>query len=264
MLHAGLDLSRHRVDVHVLDEAGATLVADAWAPDGDGLRRLAEELKRFEQPVRAAIESMNGARFVHDSLELAGWEVTIVGAVNEVDWNGAPRSSQPATWGMGATVSATSSWSHWHRDRPQWRGGVGCRTVLRFERDLVGALMTTPRQPVRSSVEAFVDGTLRDMAEWMRAGIAAESLLLGTYVALLRTFRPLDQNGLRQLLARWETSRIGPLAQYVRAMRSLVLFAENELAGADSENELAAALTARTRPTPSADQQAATPSQGPE
>jgi hypothetical protein len=27
----------------------------------------------YSQPVRAAIESMNGARFIHDQLELAGW-----------------------------------------------------------------------------------------------------------------------------------------------------------------------------------------------
>jgi hypothetical protein len=30
--------------------------------------------------VRAAIESMNGARFVHDRLELAGWQVEIAEA----------------------------------------------------------------------------------------------------------------------------------------------------------------------------------------
>jgi transposase len=31
--------------------------------------------------VRAALESMNGARFVHDRLELAGWEVEIADAL---------------------------------------------------------------------------------------------------------------------------------------------------------------------------------------
>ena len=51
MLHAGLDLSRRRLDFHLLDERGA------------------------------AIESMNGARFVHDQLERAGWEVEIADAV---------------------------------------------------------------------------------------------------------------------------------------------------------------------------------------
>jgi transposase len=81
MLHVGLDLSRHRVDVHALDDGGVTLIADAWVPDAEGLGLLARELGRFGQPVRAAIESMNGARFVHDTLELAGWEVAIADAV---------------------------------------------------------------------------------------------------------------------------------------------------------------------------------------
>lgn len=113
--------------------------------------------------------------------------------------------------------------------------------MLWFERDVVGALVTSSRPAVRSSVEAFVDGTLRDMAEWMRAGLAAESLLLGAYVALVRTHRPLDRHDLRDLLGGWETSRIGPLAQYVRAMRSLVLFAENELAAPDGDSDIATA-----------------------
>jgi hypothetical protein len=39
-------------------------------PDADGLRHLAERLRG--QPVRAVIESMTGARFVHDTLEEGG------------------------------------------------------------------------------------------------------------------------------------------------------------------------------------------------
>jgi transposase len=80
MLHAGLDLSRLRVDVHVLDDRGDTVVAGPWPPDADGLRQLARRFGR-EGPVRAVIESMNGARFVHDQLELAGWDVAIADAV---------------------------------------------------------------------------------------------------------------------------------------------------------------------------------------
>jgi transposase len=38
---------------------------------------LAERLGRYHEQVGAAIESMNGARFVHDRLELAGWRVEI-------------------------------------------------------------------------------------------------------------------------------------------------------------------------------------------
>jgi transposase len=33
-----------------------------------------------DEPVRAAIESMNGSRFIHDTLELCGWEVAVADA----------------------------------------------------------------------------------------------------------------------------------------------------------------------------------------
>jgi transposase len=81
MLYAGLDLSRKRLDFRLLDEAGETVEAGASPPDADGLGRLAARIACFGQPVRAAIESMNGARFVHDQLELHGWEVAIADAV---------------------------------------------------------------------------------------------------------------------------------------------------------------------------------------
>jgi transposase len=81
MLYAGLDLSRQRVDVHVLDEAGRTVEVTAVHPDTDGLRSLVDRIARYGEPVEAAIESMNGARFVHDTLERAGWDVEIADAV---------------------------------------------------------------------------------------------------------------------------------------------------------------------------------------
>jgi transposase len=80
MLHVGLDLSRTRLDFHLLDEQGETLEVGAAAPDADALRSLAQRLLSHRQPVQAAIESMTGARFVHDQLELAGWEVEIADA----------------------------------------------------------------------------------------------------------------------------------------------------------------------------------------
>ena len=81
MLYAGLDLSRKRLDFRLLDEAGETVAIGAAPPDADGLRGLAVRIARFQQPVRAAIESMNGARFVHDQLEQAGWQVEIADAL---------------------------------------------------------------------------------------------------------------------------------------------------------------------------------------
>jgi len=79
MLHVGMDLSRHRLDVRVLEPGGATVAEVAVSPTGPELRRLAARFAP-EGPVRAVIESMNGARFVHDTLELAGWEVEIADA----------------------------------------------------------------------------------------------------------------------------------------------------------------------------------------
>jgi transposase len=80
MLYAGLDLSRKRLDVHVLREDGTTGLVTAVSPDTDALRTLARRVAMEGTTVRATIESMNGARFVHDSLEFAGWEVLIADA----------------------------------------------------------------------------------------------------------------------------------------------------------------------------------------
>jgi hypothetical protein len=44
----------------------------AVSPDADGLRGLARRVIAHREPVRGAIESMTGARFVHDTLEELG------------------------------------------------------------------------------------------------------------------------------------------------------------------------------------------------
>src|ERR1700731_3378094 len=83
MLHVGLDLSRTRLDFCLLDELGERVEVGKAPPDGDGLagfvRRVEE--RHGKVVVRAAIESMNGARFVHDTLERLGWEVEVADAV---------------------------------------------------------------------------------------------------------------------------------------------------------------------------------------
>ena len=56
MLYAGLDLSRQRLDVHVLDESGSTVDVAAVHPDGDALRSLAAHIARHGQDVRGAVE----------------------------------------------------------------------------------------------------------------------------------------------------------------------------------------------------------------
>src|SRR2546422_3466154 len=79
MLYVGLDLSRKRLDWQALDREGERVAIGACPPDRDGLAKLVQRLG--DAPVLAVIESMNGARFVHDQLELAGWEVRIADAL---------------------------------------------------------------------------------------------------------------------------------------------------------------------------------------
>ena len=55
MLHVGLDLSRTRLDVHAMDEAGASVAVTTAAPDAGGLASLAYRLGEFGQPVTAVI-----------------------------------------------------------------------------------------------------------------------------------------------------------------------------------------------------------------
>ena len=101
MLYAGLDLSRKRLDFHLLDEAGETVEVGAAPPDADGLRGLAARVARFGEPILAAIESMNGARFVHDQLEQRGWQVEIADALKIRDsrrWPVRPTGSTPGCW----------------------------------------------------------------------------------------------------------------------------------------------------------------------
>ena len=81
MLHAGLDLSRRKVDVCLLSDRGEQLDQLATPPDADALRTLARRIDEVHrEPVCAVIESMTGARLVHDTLEQEGWEVEIADA----------------------------------------------------------------------------------------------------------------------------------------------------------------------------------------
>ena len=99
-------------------------------PDNGGLAALACRIAGFNEPVHAAIESMNGARFVHDQLEMAGWQVEIADAqkvkglaplackTDKIDaWVLAELSRRdlvPAIWLPTPTVRA-------ERERARWR-----------------------------------------------------------------------------------------------------------------------------------------------
>jgi transposase len=79
MLYVGMDLSRKRLDFDARLAGGELFERGAVPPDADGLAALVRRLGDAE--VIAVIESMNGARFIHDRLELAGWDVRIADAV---------------------------------------------------------------------------------------------------------------------------------------------------------------------------------------
>jgi transposase len=80
VLKVGLDLSRKRVDVCLISSEGE-LVEHFRSPcDRDGLYGLTRRLEVYDEPVRGVVESMNGARFVHDELVRYGWEVLVADA----------------------------------------------------------------------------------------------------------------------------------------------------------------------------------------
>jgi len=81
MLHAGLDLSRKKLDVCLLSDQGEHLDQLAVPPDVDSLKTLARRIEEVHgEPVCAVVESMTGARLVHDTLEGCGWTVEIADA----------------------------------------------------------------------------------------------------------------------------------------------------------------------------------------
>jgi transposase len=80
VLHAGLDLSRKRVDVCLLSDHGELIDHFPTPADRDGLYGLTRRVAVYDEPVRGVVESMNGARFVHDELVAHGWEVLIADA----------------------------------------------------------------------------------------------------------------------------------------------------------------------------------------
>src|SRR3954451_5113860 len=195
MLHVGLDLSRTRLDVHVMDQTGTPVAVTTAAPDVGGLASLAYRLGEFGQPVTAVIESMNGARFIHDQLELRGWTVEIADAVkvkgfaplacktDKIDaWVLAELSRRdlvPAIWLPSPDVRA-------NRERARWR--------LHLMRHHTAA--AARRREAELSAHTRAECALRDhpaLGRWLRpdargrlvidtAKVRAEARLDGKYL----------------------------------------------------------------------------------
>jgi transposase len=79
VLYVGADLSRKRIDWQAVWADGAECGAGAAPPDRDGLAGFAAGLRLLGDAV-VVIESMTGARFVHDELERQGLDVRIADA----------------------------------------------------------------------------------------------------------------------------------------------------------------------------------------
>jgi transposase len=79
-LYVGGDLSRKRFDWQAVWPDGTEAGEGAAPPDLDGLLGLAGRLRVLSSEVVVVIESMTGARFVHDTLEAEGLEVKIADA----------------------------------------------------------------------------------------------------------------------------------------------------------------------------------------
>jgi hypothetical protein len=69
---------------------GEPVERGACPPDADGLRGLADRLLCNDGEVLALVESMNGARFVHDQLERHGLDVLICDAGRTPPYEVAP------------------------------------------------------------------------------------------------------------------------------------------------------------------------------
>lgn len=80
MLYCGMDLSRNRLEFCCLDRHGERVDGGGVRPDREGLAQLAARVQLLGGPVLGVIESMNGARFVHDVLVQHGFEVEIADA----------------------------------------------------------------------------------------------------------------------------------------------------------------------------------------
>ena len=78
-LYVGADLSRKRIDWQAVWPDGAECGSGEVPPDRDGLAGFAAGLRPLGDTV-VVIESMTGARFVHDELERHGLDVRIADA----------------------------------------------------------------------------------------------------------------------------------------------------------------------------------------
>jgi transposase len=245
MLYAGLDLSRQKLDVHVLDESGRTVDIVAVRPDADALRTLAERIARHSEPIEAAIESMNGARFVHDTLERYGWDVAIADAAkakglaplaaktDKIDARVlaelARRELVPAIWLPDPAVRAERERARFRLYLVRWRSSLKNRihaTLITFGHpvpvsDLFGVrgreLLAALAIPEPWATTLHTSLRLVDDLETQIDACAAELRTLGAdhpYIPLLRTIP-----GISWILGYTIAAEIGEIRRFASPKR---------------------------------------------
>ncbi len=241
MLHIGMDLSRRRLDVCMMDADGTVVEESAWPPDADGLAHLVGHVdERFATEVVSAIESMTGARFVHDSLERAGWRVEVADAqkakriaplackTDRIDaWVLAELSRRdlvPAIWLPDPDVCGQRERARWRMHLVRHRTALKNRihaTLLTFGHPCPVADLFAPNgrellarlalpEPWAGDVEAAL--TLIDVLGDQIAACEAELRRLGAdhpYVPLLMTVP-----GISWILAYTIASELGDISRF--------------------------------------------------
>jgi hypothetical protein len=101
--------------------------------------------------------------------------------------------------------------------------------MLWFERKVVTTLTRDIDEQYRPQVVEYVDAALRSMPEYLRAGVAAESVVLGALPRAREALGGFDDAAVHRWLERLESFPLDPVRQYVRLLESLVLFAHEEL-----------------------------------
>src|SRR5687768_694306 len=84
----------------------------------------------------------------------------------------------------GSTQTPARATSGSHRAGRVTAGGrylrpLGWIAMLGFEREVVSALLTVTEPDVRGRVEAWVEGSLATMPDFVRFGIAVQSVVFG-------------------------------------------------------------------------------------
>jgi hypothetical protein len=98
--------------------------------------------------------------------------------------------------------------------------------MLTFERRVATALLRATDPVQRERVLRYVDDSLAAMPEILRAGLAGLTVALGPW-SRARTLAGAGRSD-RDLIEWLEGHPLGLVRQWLRALRSLVLFAEEE------------------------------------